>query len=96
LTKEELAKEYVQSIVNSSSKLKLIKLILNEIDNLIYKSSKKPISDIDKKWILEYIYEQLSTNKLKNGFDNLEKSADNKYYLTLISDALAILNGGKK
>jgi hypothetical protein len=96
LTKEELAKYYVQSIHSSTSKEQLVKSIINEIDSLNYETTKKPISDRDKIWILQYIREQLSLNRVQFGSDYLEKSSDNKYYLILISNALTVLSGGKK
>ncbi|MDQ0202178.1 hypothetical protein [Neobacillus ginsengisoli] len=96
MTKEELAKHYVENIKSSSSKVQLVKSIINEIDNLTYIKTKKTISASDKIWILEYIHEQLSSNLIQYGLNYIEKSADNKYYLILITNALEMLNGGRK
>ncbi|TBX83311.1 hypothetical protein E0M25_00565 [Bacillus mycoides] len=96
MNREELARHYVQKIENSNSKVQLVKSIIDEIDNLIYKSTETPISNSDKIFIFKYIYEQLNRNLIQDGPNYIEKSADNKYYLLLISEALEMLNGGKK
>jgi hypothetical protein len=89
MTLEDFVEEAIIKINQSGNKEHVVINIFNEIDKLIYSIDKKPISNNDKLYILENIYNYLvNPKKIINGVTYFEKSADNKYYLTLIGNAI--------
>lgn len=83
----QLAELYVAKINSTSHKVVTVKNIIKHLFST-------NLDEDGKKWVLEFIYNELTTNT-KNQY-YIEKSADNKYYLILINEALNQLNGGRK
>ena len=80
----ELSESYSKKLKSASDKKLAVKSIYEEIENLEYTQTKKPISKEDKKKILEQI-------KQKVIGDVFIKEADNKEYLALLNHFLSLL-----
>jgi replicative DNA helicase len=83
----EIVKYYIDRLKNAGTEREIIS-ILNEIDNLVYESSRTPISLDDKEKILQLIYDTSSSYAIKH--------FDNKNYLQLVHLMLQQIRANKK
>lgn len=83
-TFNELSESYAKKMVAATSKEAAAKEILSEVQGLVYKSTQTPLSQEDKKEIIEKIREKIQEAPLRIAI----KEADNAAYLELISRML--------
>lgn len=90
---KEFAVDYARRIKNTPNKERdeEVQAVLNEINNLVYESSQKSISNNDKIALLKELENELKKPLMKNGKIICLNEADNKNYLDMVNAVLVAL-----
>jgi len=85
---QELGEQYAKKLIAAVNKQLTGREIAEEIERLTYSDTKQPLSDYDKKYLIDNI-----SSFIKNHY--IIKEADNEKYLELVNYIQSNLKGGK-
>lgn len=94
MTKDEFAVKYASDILNSSDKEKETAEVIEAINTLTYKENDKPLSDSDKKYIIDMMYNLVLEGRYpkdRNGRRVILNEKENLGYIEMIKAVSAKL-----